>query len=188
MEAARQHVESGQRGLSLTELLITLSILAITAAVAVPALRGTPDRSLDLALRDLTFALEYAREMSRATGQRHGIAYTSSGPTIQVIRLNSAGQPVRDVINPITKRTYILSFAQDSRSALDSLGGGIQWRGNCSEPNILVFDPSGFVRCSDPVSTQLNSAQLFLRRNGQQRTLVVDGETGRVAFDVSPNL
>ena len=79
----RDHVPSGKkptRGLTLMELLVTIMIMGIMIAVAVPVIRPPVDaRSVKEAARMVSTALASARTKSIETGQSWGVQFTPLG-------------------------------------------------------------------------------------------------------------
>jgi type IV fimbrial biogenesis protein FimT len=69
------------RGFTLIELMVTLAVLAILAAVAVPNMQSFLDRSkLDLIVQDLTSSIALARTEAVKRGQRVMILGKDTGP------------------------------------------------------------------------------------------------------------
>ena len=63
-------------GFSMVELLITLVLIGIVAAIAIPSFRGWVDNSnLKAAARTLSSDIAYMREAASSSGRSHTVAY-----------------------------------------------------------------------------------------------------------------
>jgi len=94
-----------QRGFTLLELLVVMTIVGILAAIAVPALRDSPQRAREAALREDLFT------MRSVIDQYHGDkgAYP---PDLQT--LVTAGYLRKIPVDPMTKsaETWVLAFEE----------------------------------------------------------------------------
>lgn len=81
----RKLIRSGRRGLTLMELLLVLAILVLTAAISLPALRGTL-RNQQLSRAGDIVRVEWARAHVRAmkTGRIQMFRYQVGGPGFRV--------------------------------------------------------------------------------------------------------
>ncbi|HJW13799.1 MAG TPA: prepilin-type N-terminal cleavage/methylation domain-containing protein [Thermoanaerobaculia bacterium] len=96
---------TGQSGFTLLELLVVMTIIGILAAIAVPALRDSPQRAREAALREDLFT------MRSVIDQYHGDkgAYP---PDLQT--LVTAGYLRKIPIDPMTKSadSWVLAFEE----------------------------------------------------------------------------
>ena len=102
-----------QRGFTLLELLVVMTIVGILAAIAVPALRDSPQRAREAALREDLFT------MRSVIDQYHGDkgAYP---PDLQT--LVSAGYLRKIPVDPMTKSadTWVIALEEVSTDAASS--------------------------------------------------------------------
>ena len=80
-----------RNGFTLTELLVVLSIAAITAAIATPRLIGIADSA---AVRDETLRIVAAVDAARGAAIRLGDVVTLSITTANGVTMSGAGQPI----------------------------------------------------------------------------------------------
>ena len=103
-----------ERGYSLMELLIVIGLLALVAAIAVPALSRPDEAVLDRAATEVAAALRFAQAEAQRTGEAHGVIADVNTATLRVYRLDETVNPpvfVYDVYDPFKKQLYTLSLA-----------------------------------------------------------------------------
>ena len=174
-----------RNGFSLFEMMVVLAVIGIIAAIAVPSANTTEHQQLELAAATVADSLRYAREESRRTGQSHGILVDLPNNQIRVFRLNEGPDPnlrVFDQYHPITKQRYFVQLAASpfANTTLNAIGGTMV--GTCSESDSVAFDPSGVVRCIEPVATRVSNASIELAVGELRSTVSVDDYTGRVTI------
>ena len=99
-----------QEGFTLLELLVVMTIIGILAAIAVPALKDSPQRAREAALREDLFTIRSVID------QYHGDKGVFP-PDLQT--LVSSGYMRKIPIDPMTKsaETWVLSFEETSPEA-----------------------------------------------------------------------
>ena len=103
-----------EQGYSLVELLIVVALLALVAAIAVPALNRPDEANLDRAAAQVAAALRFAQAEALRSGLAHGVIADTDTTTLRVYRLDETVNPplfVYDVYDPFTKQLYTLSLA-----------------------------------------------------------------------------
>ena len=100
-----------ERGFTILELVTVTFVLAILAAVAMPAASSDTDRRLNMLQLQLQDALEYAQSIAYHTGARTAVKFgtieNNEEPWVAVI--NELGVPQLD---PLTKTYYVVRFDQ----------------------------------------------------------------------------
>ena len=180
----RNTSRSSVRGYTLTELVIVVTIVALVAAIAVPAATSGPDKELELAAAEFAAAIRFARSESIRTGQPHGFQQNESGERrIRVFRADTATSPwtrVFDVRHPVDKQLYDFDIDDQSLAAATSITRNTVYKGNCELSGAVYFDNHGTPWCAMPETVLLESLTLDLQLGNALRTVVLDGITGRV--------
>jgi len=176
---------SATGGYTLLEMLVVVTILAVAAAIVVPADSPTRHETLELAASQVADALRFARDEAKRTSVIHGVAADVSIGQVRVFRLDEAptpNLPVFDVYQPVSKQIYAIQLGDSPYRgvALNSVGG--QLIGTCDEPSNIAFDRAGVVRCVDPLSTRIEDASVELSMGSLLQAVTIDSYTGRVAI------
>lgn len=174
-----------ERGYSLVELVIVISILAVTAAIAIPKIDTNSENSLELAAAEYAAAIRMARSESIRLGQPHGFYENSSGKFIDVFRLNTATTPatlVYDVYHPIDKSLYHFDIDLHSLAAAETLSPVVSFASACNQNDRIYFDGNGTPWCTDPISSRLNKYELHMYNGNAYKLITIDGITGRVTI------
>ena len=170
---------NSQLGYTLIELIITVTIIAVIAAIAVPAFSSAPDKRLQLAAEEFAAAMRFARTEAMRTGKPHGFRQEVSEKRIRVFRLDEATNPptlVYDVYHPANKQLYEIPLAAEAAS----LNRTPTFRGACNKTANVYFDANGMGWCTDPSTVLLDTFEVQLELGTNQIAVTVDGITGRV--------
>jgi general secretion pathway protein G len=103
----RKHLSAGQNGFTLLELLVVMTIIGILAAIAVPALRDSPQRARESTLKEDLFTFRSVID------QYHGDK-GSYPPDLQT--LVTAGYIRKIPVDPMTKsaETWVVALEEPS--------------------------------------------------------------------------
>ena len=172
-----------QRGYTLTELVIVVTILGVIAVIAVPATTSGPNKDLDLAAAEFAAAMRFARSESIRTGQPHGFRFLTNQYRIRVFSADASGSPwawVWDVYHPVDKNLYDHTFPADLAGTATPVVHAPVYRGTCDRPGAIYFDANGTPWCLEPETILLESYRLDFYTNAGNAAVVLDGITGRV--------
>ncbi|MDH3314330.1 MAG: GspH/FimT family pseudopilin [Gammaproteobacteria bacterium] len=172
---------SATRGFTLVEMLVTITILGIVAAVTIPFLSSTPFYRLDIAANEVAEALRFARTESKRSNVPHGVDFSTTSNDAKVYAL-IAGTPTYNVYHPISKKIYSLNLMTDASTAGVNLQSyTITFQGVLGNQSLLGFSAEGvpkyyfFGR-----DHMLTNGTITLSYAGQTRTVIVSPMTGRV--------
>lgn len=178
-----KNVPTSQVGYTLIELIISVTIIAVIAAIAMPAFSSGSSRRLEMAAAEFAAAMRFARTESMRTGKPHGFHEQSNNKRIQVFRLDSATNPaalVYDVYHPLDKSLYDVDLGLESLAAADLITRSSNYRGTCNQEMQVYFDTHGTARCADPTTVLLDFYELTFTSGTTQRVVALDAITGRV--------
>lgn len=177
--------EASQGGATFAELLITLAVLAITAAVVVPSLSFNDANKLAVATEEAVNALRFARNEAVRTGQSVLLDTETTGGRLRLVRGGCGsvltGEPVLD---PLTKRAFVVEVSGHSTSS------GVVPQARFLVDGVIgssvVFAASGGLSQACSLVAGIPSAalpdnSLVLSYGGRRVTLAVDPVTGRVS-------
>lgn len=177
-------------GYTLVELVITVTIIAVIAAIAMPATSlGTNDR-LNLAAMEVASAIRFARSEAVRTGEAHGLTVSQATQKVTVKKYDVTTAPISTIdilTHPVNKQPYdfnvntrsstrgvTISNSQDVFNFTD-LGGR----------RSLIFDATGLPKWivgSGPTTYLLSDSNIELSYGNQQRVVSVAPITGRVTI------
>lgn len=90
-------------GFTIVELLVTVTVMALLAVVAMPASSVSHKRNLDMLQMQLQDAIDHAQSISYHTGERAGVFVHRQQQWFAVI--NELGTPYED---PLTHKPYVI--------------------------------------------------------------------------------
>lgn len=171
-------------GYTLVELLLVVGLLALVAAIAVPAFDTPDEASLDRAAAEVAAALRFAQAEAQRTGSAYGVIGNVGTSTLRVYRLDDSVNPpvvVYDVYDPFTKQPYSLSLAKTTAGMTlasahfeyESIGAPLNFVGFAGETGAPKYNDSGTLR-------MLESGYFRIELDGLVRIVNVAPITGRV--------
>lgn len=174
------------RGLTLAELLVTLVLLSIIAAVTVPTLSHDGSRRLDAAAERTGNALRYARSEAMRTGSAVLVDAETVPGRLRLLRSACASASTASaVIDPLSRKPY----EEDIIGATHASGVTVTARFMVAgSPHAgLVFDASGAATRACSVGAGVDrgvpetGSSIELAHNGLTRSISVDPPTGRIS-------
>lgn len=179
------------RGVSLTELLLVLAVLATVTAVAVPSFTDVRDRRLDAAASEVGAALRHARHEALRTGIPHGVRKVTGEQAISVFRIDTSASPraeIHDVSHPIDRNgLYKVDLGGHRRTRATTITAWFSILDDAAAHEGIAFNARG-----EPIDGLTDKPLgaghgYFLLANGNRNTRVtvaqVAGRVARAAFD-----
>lgn len=177
-------VSDKQQGLTLLEMTIVITIITLSAAVALPQLSTTDTYPLDTAARELAEAIRFTRAESIRTGIPHGIYISSFTDTAKVYS-NPSGTPTYDVYHPVDKKLYTLNFKTDAATThVYLLSYSIYYTGVFGLRPYIGFSSHGIPKYYEFGSDHMlnGDATITLSYASHTRNVLVSPMTGRVTI------
>jgi len=152
-----------ERGFTLVELLVVVSIMALLALVAVPTAGAGYEQRLDLVELQVRDALARAQALARSTRSTHGVVFDTRNERFAVV--DGSGVAVTD---PLTRGDYVVDFDRpDQPRAIDL--------------NVADFGATGKAAVFDGQGLPVDGGKIVIACHGSTRTLALDAATGQVA-------
>lgn len=144
---------SFKKGLTLVELLVTISIIGILVGVTVPTLsKYLPGITLNGAAKTLTTTLREAQEKTITEQKQYLVRFTSTSvpPYYELIRINNSTEELQRKIELKTTETITLANTITSNQIIFSPDGGPSSNGditlgNGTSTKIINVSPAGFI-------------------------------------------
>ncbi len=154
-------------GFTLTELIVTVMVIAIISAIAVPRMGNDPVL-LATQVDQLAGDIRYVQTLAMTQGQRYRINFTATGYTFT--QANAGGTPVP---HPVTGSTSQIAWNSGVTISLPPANLG---------NNLVAFDGQG-VPYTDNVATSAlgSTATITLNKSGApSQSVTITPQTGRV--------
>jgi len=171
------------RGFTLVEIVAVVAVLAIAGLVLIPTLNPSQPYKLDLVASQIAESIRFAQGEALRTQTPYGVEIDTATNRFRVFRDTSAlipPTPVFDVYHPVSKTFYDLDLEANSATSGVQIAAAPVWIGACTRPDRLGFDAHGTPRCGEPWNIRLQTSRLTVTYQGHTRTIVIDGEVGRV--------
>jgi len=112
-------------GFTLTEIIIVVAILGLTALIVIPTFTSYEDEhKLSMAAAELTESLRYARNEAIRTGNTFRVTINADNDQFMIADLSAL--PNQPVIHPVSRTPYNVDFPATRRySGIDIAGSGV---------------------------------------------------------------
>lgn len=172
-----------ERGYTLIELVITVTIIAVIAAIAVPAISPADDKEIQQVAAEFASAMRFARTESIRTGKPHGFRFLTNQYRIQVFTADTSVNPwtwIWDVYHPVSKQLYDYTLPPELAGSGPPVTLAPVYRSTCDREGVVYFDANGTPWCLEPETALLDSYQLDITAGNARAMVRLDGITGRV--------
>lgn len=171
------------RGYTLFELTLVISILGIIAIAMIPNLSSGNIIKLDLAAEEIANAIRFAKAESIRTGTPHGIETNAFSERVRVYR-NLGLFPIYDVRHPIDKKLYDIQLNSDSRTkGVDLFSSNYNFDGMINNPFSMTFTKEGIpATILFGKNFMLTNGSITLNYKNDQRVISIAAMTGRVSI------
>lgn len=144
-----------RRGFTLAELLVVVAIVAVFAAVALPALSFQDSKKLDVAAQEVRNALRFAVDAGRS-GQYVLVDARTAG-RLRLWASNAAGAALTAIDDPLTRRAFDVDVSGGALSAGVGMAPRFM-RSGVAHPQLLI-GPAGQLQAFDALSVNRGALQ-----------------------------
>lgn len=175
------HAAAGRGGVrwafTLVEVMITVVILAISAAVVVPMIGDRSDVKLSSATRKLIADLQYAQNLAIATRQPTYVKFVAD--QYSVCRLD--GSTLTPIKHPVDKFDFVVTLGSTAPSGISGVGMA---QATFDGSTVLVFNtvgaPLSFNETTQAQAALTAQAQVTLACGGQTQLVNIEPYTGEI--------
>ena len=177
-----------QTGVTLAEMTVVVALLAVAAAIAVPAADPVGPPRVGAVAAEVAQALRFAQREALRTKVWH-VVRIDPPAQLRVYRLNTSGTIAEDtgrpVLHPLDKLTYQVSFASGSAAGARIVSAVFRYQQGATR-NYASFAPDGspadihgwLLTDIDP----LRDGVVTVRYGNVERTVRLAPATGRVTL------
>jgi prepilin-type N-terminal cleavage/methylation domain-containing protein len=171
------------RGYTLAEILIVVALIAVVAAIMIPALSDADTQKVDVAAAEVANALRFALHEADRTGGYVLIDAQTVPGHLRIVKSNAAGADLGTCADPLTKRGMDIDVAGSAffgQVVLTPrfLQGGMPYAQ-------LLIGPVSQLQVLDGAGTKgalQAGSGIVVSRNGIAVTVAINEVTGRVTL------
>ncbi len=160
MSSDRIPTRRAQRGFTIAELMVSITVMAFLAVIALPNASPDHERRLDMLQLELQDAIDHAQSLAYHTGEKMSAYVNVQGQWLAVV--NAQGVPQED---PLTHKIYAVRLSDPGQPE----GVSIDYVANPLNRSLVMFDDRGSLVY--PVDVVLSSGNV-------SRTLRINTATG----------
>ena len=176
-----------ERGYTLVELVIVVTVLVVIAAIAVPASTQDTDKKLELAAAEFASAMRFARSEAIRTGNVHGVRVEKDNERFAVATADLTVQPfgtAQIIRHPLTRQLYDVDLddAPNTGIVISNNQDVFHYSG-FGRSEQVAFGPDGMPVYPRPLAGEtyhLTTGNIRLSLGEHDRTVKLHNFTGRV--------
>ena len=167
--ARRAH---SNRAYTLVEMLITVTILGIAAAIVIPTMGDAGTLRVQAAVRQVIADINYAQSEAVAEQKSIAVLFDPTNNAYGILEMPSTGAISMSLAFQTATFTNTMGDAAIASTAFtNSLGNN----------NLLIFDEQGTPVLSANSNTAPSTGTIVITGSGQTFTITIEGYTGRVS-------
>lgn len=160
-----------RRAYTLVEILITVVILGIAAAMVIPSMGDTGVLRVQAAVRQIISDIRYAQSEAVAHQRSVGVLFDPVNKTYGLIDMPASGT--------VTMSMAFQTIVFDA-SMGDATISSVSFANSMGNANLLIFDEQGTPVLSATSNVAPTTGQIVITGSGQTFTISIEGYTGRV--------
>ncbi len=154
---------SKNRGFTIMELMVSVSVIAFLAVIALPNASPDNERKLDMVQLQLQDAIDHAQSLAYHTGEKMSAFVNVQGQWIAVVNAQGVAQE-----DPLTHSLYALRLSDPGQPA----GISIDYVANPLNRSLVMFDDRGIL---------VYPVDVIISAGGVSRSLRINTATGELA-------
>lgn len=171
-----------QGGVTLVEMLVTVTLVALAASLAIPSAAPVSSFAADAAAGEVARALRFARREAIRTSEWRVVRFEAAGQSLAVYSPAADSNTVASMaVHPIDKSPYKIEFGKGTGARGQLVVAEFKYEDNTVR-NYVGFGPDGAPGVQDAAQTRFLkfSARIVMRHGAVERELAVQPFTGRV--------
>ncbi len=168
--------QSLRRAYTLVEILITVVILGIAAAMVIPSMGDTGVLRVQAAVRQIISDISYAQSEAVAHQRSVAVLFDPAKKAYGLIDMPASGT----VTMSMAFQTTVFDASMG-----DAVISSVSFANSVGNANLLIFDEQGSPVLSATSNVAPTTGQIVITGSGQTFTISIEGYTGRVSVSGS---